>query len=31
MFEMLIITAVLLAPAAGAAVVADFLERASRK
>ena len=31
MFEMLIITAVLLAPAAGAAVVADFLERTSRK
>lgn len=31
MFEMLVITAVLLAPVAGAAVVADFLERASRK
>lgn len=31
MFEVLIITSVLLAPAAGAAVVADFLERASRK
>lgn len=31
MFEVLIITAVLLAPAAGAAVVADFLERASKK
>ena len=31
MFEMLIVTAVLLAPVAGAAVVADFLERASRK
>lgn len=31
MFEMLVITAVFLAPAAGAAVVADCIERLSRK